>query len=89
MTTTARHIVTGDGPPTAPPPGIAAHYVDKLTGTHYLAKGTLSPSDWILLGADGLPDGGSPGDVLTLTDSGASWSTPSPVSSSSVNVVIL
>lgn len=88
MTTTIRHIVTGDGPPMLVPPGIGAHYVDTLTGQQYLAKGSTLVSDWIKV--QEFPDGGLIGEVLTLTPDGPRWEnvTESPGAISSVDVVI-
>ena len=40
------HSLSGGGAPVAAPPSLNAHYLDTLTGTHYLAKGTTAPEDW-------------------------------------------
>lgn len=58
-----QHTASGAGAPTSPPPSIGAHYTDTSSGDQYLAKGVLSPSDWVLQGGAGgkkvvdLPEG--------------------------------
>ncbi len=91
MTATVRHIVTDMGPPTSPPPGIGAHYIDTQNRTQYLAYGTTSASDWVLIDNQQLPQEGNVGDLLTLTETGAAWVTvtpPNPIQST-VNVVLM
>lgn len=44
-----QHTASGDGAPSSAPPSIGAHYTDTSTGDQYLAKGTASAKDWIIL----------------------------------------
>ena len=41
------HITSGDGPPAFDPTSAAEHYIDDLSGEHYLSTGPLNgPYDW-------------------------------------------
>ena len=46
---TVLHIVEGVGAPATAPPSKAAHYLNTTTGELYIAKGTASAADWVLL----------------------------------------
>lgn len=46
---TVQHIVQGAGAPTSVPPSLTAHYTDTETGDQYMAKGTASADDWVLV----------------------------------------
>lgn len=46
-----QHTVTGLVAPIAPPPSIGAHYINTATGDQYLAKGTATVNDWVLMAA--------------------------------------
>jgi|GEM_PF-3620140 len=48
-----QHTASGPGAPTSAPPSIGAHYTDTSSGDQYLAKGVLSPADWVLQGGAG------------------------------------
>jgi hypothetical protein len=46
------HVYECAGPPTIPPTHVGQHWVDTVNGDHYLANGTSSINDWILIPAD-------------------------------------
>lgn len=46
----ARHSSYGAGAPTTIPKAINQHYTNTTNGDQYIAKGTSSPSDWVLQG---------------------------------------
>lgn len=43
------HTKKGFGAPTEAPPSATAHYIDQETGDTYIAKGTSSVNDWVLI----------------------------------------
>jgi len=45
----AKHIYKKAGAPTFAPPQVGHHYVNLTNGDQYLAKGTSSPSDWVIV----------------------------------------
>lgn len=46
---TVQHIVQGAGVPTSVPPSLTAHYTDTESGDQYMAKGTATAADWVLV----------------------------------------
>jgi hypothetical protein len=53
------HSNFGAGAPATTPANLNEHYCDTSTGGLYIAKGTASSADWVLLGSGG--GGGTPG----------------------------
>lgn len=41
-----QHVASGNGAPAGAPPSIAAHYVDLVSGLHYISTGTATAADW-------------------------------------------
>lgn len=73
-----QHVVTGAGLPTEIPPSVGAHYIDVTRGAHYLANGTESVDDWMLVSVgDGLMVGDvlysvrNPGEAYLIADGSA------------------
>src|SRR3990167_7478360 len=46
MMAEVQHVASGNGAPAGAPPSIAAHYVDLVTGFHYISSGTATAADW-------------------------------------------
>lgn len=59
-----QHVVTGTTAPAAAPPSVAAHYVDTVSGEHYISTGTATAADW------GYPVASSMRADVELTDAG-------------------
>ena len=46
MMAEVQHVASGNGAPAGAPPSIAAHYVDLVSGFHYISSGTATAADW-------------------------------------------
>ena len=64
----ALHVIKGIIPPASPPTELGEHYVDTVALKHYLAVGTSSVSNWVLVG-----DGAATESFLSLTDTPSSY----------------
>ena len=59
-----QHVVTGTTAPATAPPSVAAHYVNTVSGEHYISTGTTTAADW------GYPVVSSVRAGVELTDAG-------------------